>query len=111
MENKMPKLPTISEITSKVKSAVDSLMGPGTSQVTEEAIAKESDPTKAKLLEIELLINQLHDVQLIQAKTINSLKIKYAALHDLVKTTLAAEKPAESPLETETGEKTPPTTA
>jgi len=88
----MAKLPKFSEFTdvqgmmNKVKSAVDSIMGPGNAEATEEAIAKETDPIKSKLLEVDLLINQIQDVQIIQTKSINALKSKYAEAIKLFET-------------------------
>ncbi len=85
----MPKLPKFSELTdvnsmvNKLKTAFENMTGPSSSSVTEEALEKEKDPTKAKFLEVELLINQLHDVSVIQNKTIHELKSKYAEVKAL----------------------------
>lgn len=86
----MAKLPKFSELTdvsaglmNKFKSALDSITGPGSSELTREALAQESDPTKAKLLEIELLINQIYDMQVLQNKAINTLQSKYAEIKTL----------------------------
>lgn len=95
----MAKLPKFSDFTdvsglmNKVKSAFDNLTGPGSAAASEEALAKETNPAKAKLLEIELLINQIHDLQVLQNKAINDLSSKYA---DMKKSAEAALIPQEN---------------
>lgn len=112
----MAKLPKLSDFTdvsalmTKFKSAFDNLGGPGGTAASEEALARESDPTKAKLLEIELLIKKLHDMMVLQIQTINELDAKYAevknlAIAALVPTEEAATKPAAPQPETPPTEK------
>lgn len=87
----MPKLPKLTDLTSnmpnvlnKMKSLLDTVTGPGTSDVTEEALAKETDPLKVKFLEVTLLINKLNDIQIIQTNAINNLKRTYQDLQKLL---------------------------
>jgi len=94
----MAKLPKLTDLTNvhgiidKVKSAIESIAGPTSSAATEEALAKEKDPLKAKLLEAQLLINQMSDVQLIQTKTIAGLKGVQAELLKMVAETEEKKK-------------------
>jgi hypothetical protein len=87
----MPKIPKLSELASnmpgmfdKFKTMIDSLTGPSQTNAVEEALAKETDPFKAKLLEVEVLINQLSDIASLQSRTFNNLKTSYAELQKTV---------------------------
>lgn len=87
----MPKLPKLTDLTSsmpnvlnKMKSLLDTVTGPGTTEVTEQALAQETDPLKVKFLEVTLLINKLNDIQIIQASAINNLKRTYQDLQKLL---------------------------
>ncbi len=106
---KLPKLSDFADVSglmNKMKSALDNITGPGGSVVTAEALAQEKDPIKAKLLEVELLISQLHEMMVIQNKTINELESKYAIVKKLATDALVSKeeiKPSvESPVETTT---------
>ena len=96
----MPKLPKFSGLTdvsglmAKMKSALDGLTGPNTSSAAEEALAQESDPVKAKFLEVELLIHQLHDITVIQNKTISELKAKYAEVKTITAKAMRSKEEA-----------------
>ena len=104
----MPKIPKLSELTSgmpgmfdKFKTMLDSFTGPSQTSAAEEALAKETDPFKAKLIEIDVLINQLSDINSLQNRTLNSLKSSYA---ELQKTIIAMQEKTS----TETAAVTPP---
>lgn len=88
----MAKIPKFSDLTASVpgmiekfKSLFDAVTGPGSSSITQEALAKETDPFKIKLIEVELLISQLNDIQVIQARSINSLRTTYAELQKMIR--------------------------
>ncbi|MEM1243451.1 MAG: hypothetical protein AAGG80_01380 [Pseudomonadota bacterium] len=70
----------MSDMFNKFKSMIDQFTGPGHSEKTEAALAEEKDEFKAKLLQIELFINQLHDTQVMQAKMLSDLQKSFAAL-------------------------------
>lgn len=90
-------------VLNKFKTMLDSIAGPGTAEATHEALEKEQDPMKVKFLELELLINQLHDIQVIQNRTVNTMRTKYneaiKMFEALKQTEQQAEKQAEAQAE------------
>lgn len=103
---KLPNFTDVSALMSKFKSAFDNLAGPGSATEKEEALANETNPTKAKLLEVELLINRIHDMMVLQVKAINDLNAKYAEVKKLA---TAALVPVEEPVKPATTQgETPP---
>ncbi len=92
-------------VLNKFKTMLDSLAGPGSAEATHEALEKEQDPMKVKFLELELLINQLHDIQVIQNRTVNTLRTKHSELIKMFEALKQAESEQEaaSKQQTETG--------
>ncbi|MGE3919929.1 MAG: hypothetical protein AB7F64_03090 [Gammaproteobacteria bacterium] len=98
----MPKLTeNMPNLLGKFKSLLDNIAGPGAASITEEAMAKETDPFKIKMMEVELLISQLNDIQVIQARTIHTLKTTYEEVRKMIAVQAAAEK-SETTATTET---------
>lgn len=101
----MAKIPKLSDLTdvqgmmNKVKSAIDNITGPGHSEIAQEALDKEDDPKKARLLEIELLISQLNDMHILYGKTLSNLKQKYQEVQkmtdELIEKTATSDQPDE----------------
>lgn len=84
---KLPKLTDLTDISgmvNKFKSMLEQFTGPAATDAIKAALEKEQDPKKVVLLEFDLLINQLQDLQIIQAKTINDMKNKSAELHKIL---------------------------
>lgn len=68
----------------KMKSFVDSIAGTSKTAATEQALVEETDPLKAKILEVELLIHHLSDNLAHQQTVLNTLKQKYAQLRSTI---------------------------
>ena len=80
-----PKIPKLGDfapnVLNKFKNIFDSIAGPASSEAIEEALAKETDPLKKQLLEIQLLIAEANSAQVLLANLLGSVKSKYDDLY------------------------------
>ena len=67
-------VPGVSGVFGKVKSLIDNFTGPGNADAAEEALRKETNPEKSRVLEVQLCLSKLQDLQVMQASLYNELK-------------------------------------